>query len=67
MQYIMLFRYFYLIIIAYDRGVYMLISIALLSNGFEANQYDQSHVDVCLKVLVLHLAEHPHDINCNEP
>ena len=38
----------------------------MLSNGFETKNYEQSHVAMCRKVLVLHIAEHPCDINHNE-
>ena len=49
---------FYLIIIGCDCGVYMLIRMVLLSNGFETKNYDQRHADTRLKMLVLYISDH---------
>ena len=56
---------FYFIITCCDCGVCMLIRILLLSNGYEANGYEQIHVDVHRKVLVLQLAEHLFEVKLN--
>ena len=52
---------FYLITIGFDRGVCMLVSMVLLSKGFEAKEHEQIHVDACRKMLVTLLAEHSLD------
>ena len=57
---------FYLYTVVFDCGVCMLISMVLLSNGFEAKKNDQRHENTCRKILVFHIAERPCSIVSKE-